>query len=177
MPVYVALLRGVNVGGKNRLPNATLAQACEAARFDSPKAYLQSGNVVFRATGGRIAERLRDSIRDAAGLDVPVLIREASEIAAVVARNPFPDCASNRLLVFFLGGTVTPAAREKIEKYRAARESVAYAEREIFACFPDGVGTSKLGAAMHDRNLGVLCTARNWTTVQALAELAATLTR
>lgn len=175
MSVYVGLLRGVNVGGKNKLPNATLAKACEDAGFTSPKPYLQSGNVVFRATGARIAERLHDAIRDAAGLDVPVVIRTASEMRAVLDRNPFPDCAPNRLLVFFLGGTITAAAKTKIESLRTESERIEYAKHEIFVAFPEGVGMSKLAAAMHDRNLGVLCTARNWTTVGKLAEMAADL--
>jgi uncharacterized protein (DUF1697 family) len=181
MAVYVALLRGVNVGGKNRLPNATLKAACESAGFTDVHVYLQSGNVVFKAPKqprSQIVAKLRQAILEAGGLDVAVLLRTADELRAVLSTPPFddlPDDHGSRLVVVFLDAKPNDSARGKVEALRAGDERLKFGTLEVFGYFPEGMGRSKLANSLHDRKLGVACTARNWNTVNALAELAETL--
>lgn len=178
MPVFAALLRGVNVGGRHSLPSTSLLSACEAADLSEPRVYLQSGNVVFRSgirSKEKLAARFRESIRTAANLDVAVLLRTRTELEEIVAANPFgrkADAAPNRLIVLFLEGLLPATAERVLEKERSASEQIACVGREVYAWFGDGMGRSKLAAAFTPRKLGVDCTARNWNTVQALLRLA-----
>ncbi|HEY0142423.1 MAG TPA: DUF1697 domain-containing protein [Thermoanaerobaculia bacterium] len=176
--VYVGLLRGVNVGGKNKLPSATLKAACERAGFKNVQTYLQSGNVVFTAAKeppARIAERLQAQLKEVAGLDVSVLVRTAAELRALLSPHPFGDprdYPGNRVAAVFLDGTLSEASKAKLEGLRAANEQLKFGSQEVFAFFPDGMGRSDLANALHGKTLGVTCTARNWNTVSALVALA-----
>ena len=109
MNVHVALLRAVNVGGTGRLPMRELVAMCEDAGFADVRTYIASGNVVLRSSldEAGVRQALGQRLQEYAGKPVGVLVRSASEIAGVVARNPFPDAAGNRVVALFLDGSVS----------------------------------------------------------------------
>jgi uncharacterized protein (DUF1697 family) len=173
---YVVLLRGINIGPRNRIAMPELRELLEGAGFDDVRTYVQSGNVVLsstRSTEGvrREVERL---IRERFGLDIAVVVRTRAEIAAVVRRNPLGDVAKNpkRYQVTFLAGKLERPVVEKLEAAAAPSERFVVAGREVYAWTPDGIARSKLWAMLAGPRLGVSATARNWTTVTKLLELA-----
>ena len=176
--MFIALLRGVNVGGNQKLPNATFKATCENAGFESLRIHLQSGNAVFRSRRGsadRVAVALRNELQKAASLDVAVLVRTAEELHEIIEHNPFADAAKadpGRLLVVFLAAPANAAAKAALEKERAGDESIVFSGRELYAYLPDGAGRSKLAQAFTPRKLGTECTARNWNTVSRLDAIA-----
>lgn len=173
---YVVMLRGVNVGGKNKLPSAVLKAACESAGFDNVRTYLQSGNVVFTssATPAAVVSRFQTSLTKASGLTPALIVRTAGEMRKIAAKHPFGAEESNGslLAVVFLDGKLPQTAKAKLQALLAEDERLKIGTREVFAWFPNGMGRSKLANALHDKTLGVPCTVRNWNTVTALAELA-----
>jgi uncharacterized protein (DUF1697 family) len=169
-------LRGINLGSRNRIAMPKLREALADAGFGDVKTYLQSGNVVLSsdksaAAVGRELERL---ISDRFGLDIDVVVRSRAELAKVVQRNPLGDVATNpkRYQVSFL--TAKPDAKvvRKLEALAAGGERLVASGRELYAWHPNGVARSKLWAALAGRGIGVTATARNWTTVTKLLELA-----
>lgn len=170
MNVHVALLRAVNVGGTGRLPMRELVAMCEDAGFADVRTYIASGNVVLRSsldeTGVRQA--LGQRLQEYAGKPVGVLVRSASEIAGVVARNPFPDAAGNRVVALFLDGSLPADPLDGVTGRRD--EQLALGRREIFIHYGAGMADSRLripGSAQG--------TARNLNTVARLAAMAAEL--
>jgi uncharacterized protein (DUF1697 family) len=181
MTAFVALLRGVNVGGHRKVPSADLRAVVEGAGFADVATLLNSGNVVFSAPqtapadAPRVAAAIEDGLRARLGLDVDVVAVTAAALDDVVAANPFPDeaCADpSHLLVTFW---TEPPAEERIDAFdtSAYPERLAWAAGVGYTYFPSGVGTSKLTPAVLRRALGTEGTARNWSTVLKLRALAA----
>jgi uncharacterized protein (DUF1697 family) len=173
VPTYVALLRGVNVGGRRSLPMATLRTTLEGAGATAVKTYIQSGNAVFvHATKSetKLVAQLAAAIQKAAGFAVPVMLRSAAEIAAVIENNPFPDAGEDDLHVGFL--PATPAATT-FDAAVYAPEEYALVGRELYMMLPAGVGKSKLAGALVRQKAFAPATTRNWRTVQKLVELSA----
>jgi uncharacterized protein (DUF1697 family) len=153
-----------------------LREALEDAGFGDVKTCLQSGNVVLSsgkpaAAVGRECKRL---ISDRFGLDIDVVVRSRAELAQVVRRNPLGDVATNPKLyqVSFLSAKPDPKVVRELEALAAGGEQLVASGRELYAWHPNGVARSKLWAALAGRGLGVTATARNWTTVTKLLELA-----
>jgi uncharacterized protein (DUF1697 family) len=172
----IVLLRGINLGSTNRVAMPDLRSALEDAGFEDVATYVQSGNVVLSSSDsaakvGRAVERL---IEKEFGLEIPVVVRTRAQVAAVVKRNPLGKVAKNpkRYQVSFLEKKPTAALMRKLEAVAAPTERVVSAGREIYAWHPEGVSRSKLWAALAGKDLGVTATARNWTTVTTLLELA-----
>jgi uncharacterized protein (DUF1697 family) len=172
----IVLLRGINLGSTNRVAMPSLRSALEDAGFEDVATYVQSGNVVLSSSDpaakvGRAVERL---IEKEFGLEIPVVVRTRAQVAAVVKRNPLGKVAKNpkRYQVSFLEKKPTAALMRKLEAVAAPTERVVSAGREIYAWHPEGVARSKLWAALAGKDLGVTATARNWTTVTTLLELA-----
>ncbi|MEZ5316236.1 MAG: DUF1697 domain-containing protein [Vicinamibacterales bacterium] len=177
--IYVALLRGINVGGRKKVAMADLRALLAGLGFDDPRTLLQSGNLVF---GGRprATTALERAIQEAArlrlGLESEMFVRTADEWHALVAANPFPAEARRdpgHLLAMCLHEA--PAA-PRVTALRAAirgPERVEVRGREAYLVYPDGVGTSKLTHTILERHLGS-GTARNWNTVLKLAAAVAT---
>jgi len=172
----IVLLRGINLGSTNRVAMPNLRSALEAAGFEDVATYVQSGNVVLSSSDsvakvGRAVERL---IEKEFGLEIPVVVRTRAQVAAVVKRNPLGKVAKNpkRYQVSFLEKKPTAALMRRLEAVAAPTERVVSAGREIYAWHPEGVARSKLWAALAGKDLGVTATARNWTTVTTLLELA-----
>jgi uncharacterized protein (DUF1697 family) len=155
---------------------ARLRSALEDAGFEDVATYVQSGNVVLSsrdsaAKVGRAVERL---IEKEFGLKIPVVVRTRAQLAEVVKRNPLGKVAKNpkRYQVSFLEKKPSAAVIRKLEELAAPAEQVVAEGREIYAWHPEGVARSKLWAALAGKGLGVTATARNWTTVAKLLELA-----
>ena len=153
-----------------------LREALEDSGFEDVSTYVQSGNVVLSSTAaatgvGAEVERL---IAKRFDLDIRVVVRTRAELAAVVKRNPFAKVATNPKLyqVTFLEKAPAADVVRKLEAAAAGKEQVVRVGRELYAWHPDGIGRSKLAALMSGKGLGATATARNWTTVTRLLEMA-----
>jgi uncharacterized protein (DUF1697 family) len=173
MPVYVALLRGVNVGGARKLPMKELAPALEELGLEDAVTYIQSGNVVFRGPAGKakLVSQLERAIEQRFGLDVTVMLRTPAELAKLIDANPFGGDEA-KLHVAFLNRKPAKTAIAKLDPDRSPPDEFAVRGAEIYLHFPNGYGRTKLGADYFERVLGVRATARNWRTVTKLLELA-----
>lgn len=171
-PAHVALLRGINLGGKNKLPMATLVPLVEAAGGTEVRTYIQSGNVVFRAgtaVAARLPAHLTAAIERATGLTVPVVLRSAVELAAAVRANPYPSTEALHLV--FLADQPTAAAVASLDPARSPPDEYRVIGRDIYLRCPAGLGQSKLTNAYFDRRLSTVSTVRNWRTVTTLLEM------
>jgi uncharacterized protein (DUF1697 family) len=171
---YVALLRGINVGGHSRIAMADLRALLAGLGYRDVRTHLQSGNVVFRAPMAG-TEELQEAIeaRLAAELDlsVPVLVRTGEEFLDVVAGNPLATDDPRRLLVLFLSAPIDPARLTGIDPARYAPERFVVGRSEIYVYCADGIIESQLLKVFTDARLGAAVTARNWNTVVRLAAL------
>lgn len=168
MPRRVALLRAVNVGGTGKLAMQDLRALCAGLGFTAAQTYLQSGNVVFDSDlpEAEVQARLEAGLRDLCGRPVPVLLRDAARLAALLAENPFPGADPAQLAVLFLPGAPPP---DLIACARGRKdEGIVPAAREIFLHYPSGMGKSKLRLPGMEQG-----TARNLRSVAALAGMAA----
>ena len=168
MPVFVLLLRAVNVGGTGKLPMSDLKRLCEKAGFQNVRTYIASGNVVAERNGAEAEAKPRSRLNSEAyaGKPVGVIVRTAAEMAKVVALNPFPDRAADRTVAIFLDHAPPPEALKDIKGQ--ANEEIRLSAREIYVHYPDGIGRSKLRIPAADGG-----TARNMNTVAKLAAMAA----
>ena len=177
MSKFVALLRGINVGGKHIIRMAELRALCEELGFTSVATYVQSGNIVFDTATRKeatVSEALEEAIRNRFGFDVAVMTRTASEIAVVAERNPFLREAKSdptRVYVSFLPSRPTAARVRGIKSPATNGERFQVIGREIYLHYPNGYGRSKLTNVFFERALGIPSTARNARTVEALHRL------
>ncbi len=172
----IVLLRGINLGSRNRIAMPELRQRLQDAGMDDVATYLQSGNAVVcsDAPAEALARECQSLIEAAFGLRIAVVVRTRDELAAVVARNPLGEVAVNpkRYQVSFLSAELDPAVVEKLASLVADTERFVAAGRELYAWHPEGVAGSRLWNALAGQGLGVSATARNWTTVTKLLEMA-----
>src|SRR5262249_41131637 len=163
------LLRGINIGPRNRIAMPKLRELLEGAGFDDVATYVQSGNVVLSSAkkGDAVARECERLIAGQLGLDIAMVTRTRAQLAKVVERDPVGKVAKDpkRYQVSFLAGRPPSGLRAKLERVRAEQEAFAIHGREIYAWHPEGVARSKLWALLAGRDLGVTATARNWTTV------------
>jgi uncharacterized protein (DUF1697 family) len=175
---WIALLRGVNVGGNKKVAMADLRALFAALGLETPATLLQSGNVVFRSPERdrtRLAERLKTETERRLGLKTTYLLRTSAEWATIVARNPFPDAAESdpsHLLMFALTSPAEAAAVLALEPHLGTGERLAGHGAELYVHYAVGIADSRLDNARIDRVLGGCCTGRNWNTVRKLADLA-----
>jgi len=170
MPVYIALLRAVNVGGTGKLPMSDLKQICENAGFGAVTTYIASGNVVFTAksSAAAVKKALESGLKDYAGKPVGVLIRTPGEMKKVLADNPFSKAAPNRTVAIFLD---KPPVKDALELATGRKsEELELGTREIYVHYGEGMADSKLKIPAAKEG-----TARNINTIQKLVELAAAL--
>lgn len=168
---FVALLRGINVGGKNKLPMAELTRVCQDLGCREVRTYIQSGNVVFRAEPSLAAglpEAIEGELAGRLGLKVPVVLRSAAELRRVSQANPWPDAEPRSLHLAFLAAQPTPQALAKLDPERSPGDQYKVVGRDIFLFLPDGVARTKLSNDYFDRTLRTVSTVRNWTTVMTL---------
>jgi uncharacterized protein (DUF1697 family) len=173
---HAALLRGINVGGKNALPMKDLAAMFSGVGCADVKTYIQSGNVVFSAPAPlaqRLPSLIAGQIEKKFKLEVPVLLRTHAELAAVARSNPFltPGQEIERLMVMFLATSPAPSAVASLDPARSPPDEFALRGREIYMRCPNGFGKSKLSNAYFDSKLSTISTGRNWRTVLTLLEM------
>jgi uncharacterized protein (DUF1697 family) len=165
---YAALIRGINVGGKNSLPMKELRQIIEGIGCRCVRTYIQSGNVVFQSDSSTavLAEEIAGEILRLRGFKPHVLVLEKSEFKCVVDNNPFPqdDSDPKALHLGFLDSAPSNPDLQELEGLRAPSERYELVDRVFYLLAPDGVGRSKL-AAKSEKVLGVAMTDRNWKTV------------
>jgi uncharacterized protein (DUF1697 family) len=172
----IVLLRGINLGSRNRIAMPALRELLAGAGFDDVRTYVQSGNVVLgsRRKPASVAKACEELIAAELGLDIAVVVRTRDELAEVVRRNPLGDVADNpkRYQVSFLESKPDAKALEQVSALAVDGERMEAIGREIYAWHPDGVARSKLWAGLAGKGLGMKATARNWTTVTALLSMA-----
>ncbi|MCZ7439494.1 DUF1697 domain-containing protein [Micromonospora sp. WMMC241] len=178
MTRYAALLRGVNVG-TTRLAMADLRRVVTDLGHDDVKTYLQSGNVVFSSPPTRdevLAEGIAKRLADELGLRVPVLVRDAGELAAVADASPYAGRQDDptRVLVAFLSAAPTAARARELAVPAGEEMEYEVAGRELHLHYPAGnYGRTKFTTAYLEKTLGVVVTVRNWKSVLALRDLTA----
>ena len=174
---FLALLRGVNLAGRNRVSMPELRSALESLGLEDVVTYIQSGNVVFRSgsAGGRqkLPAAIEGAIAERFGIDVIVMLRTPAELAKVAAGNPFLHGGADpaRLHVVFLSGKPAANAAAQLDPERSPPDEFRLEGREVYLHLPNGYGRSKLTVDYFERALGVAGTARNWRTVTKLVAL------
>jgi len=176
METYIALFRGINVGGTGSLPMKELAAILQGLGCRDVRTFIQSGNAVFASAtqdAARLAAAMGAEIKQRRGFEPHILLLTRAEFEQAIAANPFPE-AENEPQTLHLGFLVSVPPKpdlQGIEKLRAASERCQLVGRVFYLHAPEGIGRSKLAAAS-ERLLGVPMTDRNWRTVQALAAMA-----
>jgi len=170
----VALLRGVNLGGR-RLKMADLRAAVEALGHTDVETYLQSGNVVFTQHGrGDPGAGITKALRQAVSMDVPVLTRTAAQMKKIVGANPYAREDPTKVVVVFLEAAGDAKPIKELDLPTFEPEGLTVKGAEIYLDLPGGQARSKLLEALSKKKVfGTVATSRNWRTVQALAEMAA----
>jgi uncharacterized protein (DUF1697 family) len=178
MSCHVALLRGINVGGKNGLPMKELVRLFEQVGCKSVRTYIQSGNVVFDASdalAARVPKAIAAAILAEAELKVPVVTRSAKELAAALKGNPYLKGSADpaRVHFAFLADAPSRAQIAALDPNRSPGDEFVVRGRDMFLHLPNGVGQSKLTNAYLDSKLGTVSTLRNLATVQKLVAMCA----
>jgi uncharacterized protein (DUF1697 family) len=176
MQTFVALLRGINVGGKAMISMQELRSSLGALGLEDVVTYVQSGNVVFRTSSGDardLAARIEERVASDFGFGVAVLLRTPSELEAIAAENPFLSGKADpsQLHVMFLEREPRADATAQLDPARSPPDEFALRGREIYLRLPNGAGRSKLTLDYFEKRLGVRATARNWKTLMKLVEL------
>ena len=180
MTVVIAMLRGVNLGGHNKISMDALREICHSLKLHKPQTYIQSGNVVFGTTErdlARVARRIEDAIEKSLSFRPRVILRTPSEMREVIARNPFKARTGldpAKLIVSFFADVPGAEVRGKLLGLKAGPEELHINGRELYVYFPDGMGRSQLRPVL-DRTLKMPVTARNWNTVAKLLAMAEAL--
>jgi uncharacterized protein (DUF1697 family) len=176
MTTWIALIRGINVGGANKVAMADLRAIVASLGHTDVATYIQSGNVIFTAPAGndgRLADALASTIERELGLRLTVVMRTVPELRACLAANPFPEVTElSRVLVTFLSAVPLGAAAASLEPERFLPDRFQLLGAEMYAHYPNGSGRSKLNLDYFEKRLGVRGTARNLNTVAKLIELA-----
>ncbi len=173
---YVALLRGINVGGKNKLPMNDLREMFTEAGCRDARAYIQSGNVIFRAepdVAAPLPGVITAQIAERFGYRVPVLLRTAEQIGDVIRHNPFiaAGAAEETLHVLFLADRPSAASVDRLDPDRSPPDAFIVRGQEIYLRLPNGAGQTKLTNNYFDTRLATTSTGRNWRTVTTLLAL------
>ena len=178
MPVYVGLLRAVNLAGKNAVSMSALRELLADLGMHDARTLLQSGNVIFRSdirSPATVEKVLEEGVEKRFGLKTDFFVRTTEEMNTIVADNPFPREAKQdpgHLLVGFLRDVPSGAAVTALQKAIVGREVVRAIGRHSYVVYPDGIGRSKLTSALVEKKLGTRGTGRNWNTVLKLQALA-----
>jgi uncharacterized protein (DUF1697 family) len=177
MTTYLALLRGINLGSRNKIRMADLRELVESLGHENVRTHILSGNVLFesqRRDARRLERELEKAIKKRFGYDIAVLIRTRDELEEIVSKNPLPQAVreGRRLFVLFLSENPSRDRIGEIDADAYKPEEFAVVDRAIYAWFRQGLQGSKLAGALSDKRLGVTVTNRNWNTVTKLLELA-----
>lgn len=178
MPIYVAMLRGINVSGQKIIKMERLRESFALLGCSDVRTYIQSGNVVFTAaktSTGNLVKKIAGKILADFELVVPVVVRTSEELDAVLKNNPLlklPGVDESKLHVTFLSETAPKTAAEILKPLAAKSERFAVCGREIYLYCPDGYGDTKLSNSVIEKKLFAQATTRNWKTVNTLFAMA-----
>jgi len=170
LPRCVALLRGVNVGGKRKVPMSELRMLFESLGHSDVSTFIQSGNVLFTSRARVDPADLESAMADRFAMVIPVFLRTHHELEAVLGRNPFGHADASKLHVGFMAAKPPAAVVAGIDAASFHPDRLAIRDRELYLHLPIGMGRSKLPAYL-DRQLKIPVTIRNWNTVTMLCEL------
>ncbi|WP_417738448.1 DUF1697 domain-containing protein [Rosistilla oblonga] len=175
MNTWIALFRGINVGGNNILPMAKLKSDLESLQLKNVRTYIQSGNVVFdftARTAAPLAAKIARTIEQRHGFRPQLLLIKPDELRQAIASNPFSEAISDPKSLHFLFLAAPPAAPDikSLENAESTSERYQITDSVFFLHAPDGIGRSKL-AANAEKHLGVVATARNYRTVEKLSTM------
>lgn len=174
MYTYIALFRGINVGGRNILPMRELAEILEGMGCEDIKTYIQSGNVVFRSKkkkSNKAPKEISSKILDSRGFEPKVLLFEISDFKKAIENCPFKTENGKTLHFYFLDSPPNKPDIEGLTALQSKSEEFKLNKNIFYLYAPDGIGRSKLAAKV-ERCLGVSATARNWNTVRKLMSMA-----
>ena len=175
--VHVALLRGVNVGGANKLAMSDLKAIFESAGCSRVQTIIQSGNVVFAAPAallGDLARIVAAEIKRRFGIETPVILRSGAEMRAILVGNPFLAAGVDPALLHVMCLATRPSKAEiaALDQNRSPPDEFVVHDKDIYLHLPNGVARSKLTNAYFDKALRTIGTARNWRTMTKLCEAA-----
>jgi uncharacterized protein (DUF1697 family) len=175
MNTYIALLRGINVGGANILPMRELVEVLDSLGLQKVQTYIQSGNVVFQSEVAEpedLASQIKEAINHSHGFAPQVLVLQRQELERAVAANPFPEAAAvpKTLHFYFLASVPPQPDLETLESIKRDSERFELLGRVFYLHAPDGIGRSKLVARI-EKALGVAATGRNWRTVSRIVAM------
>jgi uncharacterized protein (DUF1697 family) len=177
MPIYISMLRGINVGGHKRIKMDQLRASFEALGFKQVKTCIQSGNVIFKAgklSAAALSTRIEEKIVADFGFSASVISRTADEMATTIKNNPFLSQSGvdpEKLHVAFLSEGPAPSALNKLAKLTLKPDQARCLGREVYLYFPNGVSGSSLWKHSLDGVLSVITTTRNWKTVNRLDQM------
>jgi uncharacterized protein (DUF1697 family) len=178
MPVVIAMLRGVNVGGHNKIKMETLRALCVSLKLEDPRTYVQSGNVIFRTKEKNLpalGKKIQAAIERTLEFRPEIIFRTTDELRQAIANTPFPanrGLEPGKILITFLSGEPTKEARAMLQTLKAHPEELHLKGRELYIYFPNGAGTSKLPWSTVAKLLKTEGTARNWNSVTKMLAIA-----
>jgi uncharacterized protein (DUF1697 family) len=173
MNTYIALFRGINVGGKNILPMKELVKYFEAEGCENIRSYVQSGNIVFQSKqkfDAKSATRIAQRVQKTKGFEPKILLLTPADLRTAVTHNLFPTTSGKALHFFFLESSASRSSMAQLESLKAGSEEFALRKKVFYLYAPAGIGRSKLAAGA-EKALGVPVTARNWNTINKLVEM------
>jgi uncharacterized protein (DUF1697 family) len=173
MNMYIALFRGINVGGKTKLPMKDLVSILETLDYESIQTYIQSGNVVFRSKkkiGENEIDEIRREILDKKGFEPNVILFSVEQLQKAIKDNPFATDEGKALHFFFLESEPPNPKLKQLDSLKIESEKFKLIGNVFYLYAPNGVGRSKLAAAV-EKSIGVPVTARNWNTVSKIASI------
>jgi uncharacterized protein (DUF1697 family) len=176
MNTYIALFRGINVGGRNKLPMRDLVDLLRSLGLQSIRTYIQSGNVLFRSDAtdpADLSERISAAVNESQGFTPHVLLLTLEEFEAAMESNPYPEVVSEpkTLHLYFLTSRPQNPDLEALESIRSPSERFALKGKVFYLHAPEGIGRSRLAAGV-EKALGVGGTERNWRSVTAITAMA-----
>ena len=177
MPIYIALLRGINVAGKKIVRMENLGASFEALGFGRVRTYVQSGNVIFevtRTSSEDLTRIITTKISRDFGFPIPVVLRTSDEIGQIAGDNPFLNergLDHSKLHVTFLSALPARDAKERIDALNRRPDQFRVGGRVFYLYCPNGYGRSKLSNNALEKALSTGATTRNWKTVSTLARI------
>lgn len=178
MNTLISILRGINVSGKNKIPMVELKALFEGLKFKNVTTYIQSGNVIFSASGSNprdLSKKIEQGILKKFGLNVPVITRTIEEIQSAIDKNPFlknKNIELDKLHVTFLEDSPTGENLKKVLEYNYEPDKFMIVDKEVYLHCPNGYGNTKLANTFFENKLKVRATTRNWRTTNELLKIA-----
>ena len=176
MPIYIAMLRGINVGGHKIVSMERLRELFAGLGFGPVRTYVQSGNVIFKAgrNPAAMSKKIEAAMERDFGFSVSLVLRTSEEMRQVLQSNPFlrqEDVDITKLHVTFLSGAPTQSALEKVNGLSSGPDKFSCSGEEVYLYCPGGYGRTKLSTNALERALALRATTRNWKTVNQLYQM------